>query len=251
MAATPWRHPPLTPEEEDTLFMLLLADDTEDAPWMVMGDLQFWSASGFAHSLRTYAHEQRLPWCVAGMLPIVYDWPGVANRKQLSPDTFVAFVPERTRTSYDLAVEQVFPAFVLEVVSPSSTKRDRQDKRRAYEMLGAREYALFTPREGAHSRLEGYRRNAADRFVRWPVDGQGRLWSSVLELYLVAQGTLLQAQTREGRLLLGPEQEAQARRRAEEIARQEATARRRAEEEADQLRRELERYRGQRDDSAR
>jgi len=61
---TPWRTP-LTQEEEDELFMLTMEDDTEDAPWMVMGDLQFWSASGFAHSLRIYGHEQGLGWYVA------------------------------------------------------------------------------------------------------------------------------------------------------------------------------------------
>jgi hypothetical protein len=65
-------------EEEDDLFMLLREDATEDAPWMVMGDLRHWSASGFAHSLRSYAHQEGLPWYVAGMLPIEYEWPHAA-----------------------------------------------------------------------------------------------------------------------------------------------------------------------------
>src|SRR5215210_5927883 len=206
MIKVPWRQPPLTKEEENDLFMLLLEDDTEDAPWMVMGDLQFWSASGFAHSLRSYAHERGLGWYVAGMLPITYDWPNAARKKQLSPDTFVAFVEERARTSFDVEAEGGFPPFVLEVVSPSSTTRDEQEKRHAYELLGAREYALFTPREGADSALAGYRRGATGQFEPWPPDEQGRLWSAVLGLSLVARGALLQAQTAEGRLLLTPEQ---------------------------------------------
>ncbi len=70
MIQTPWRQPPLTREQEHRLFLLLLEDDTEDASWMVMGDLQFWSASDFAQSLRAYAHEQGLAWYVAAMLPI-------------------------------------------------------------------------------------------------------------------------------------------------------------------------------------
>ena len=45
MVFAPWRRPPLTPEQEDDLFMISLEDDTEDALWMTMGDLQFWSAS--------------------------------------------------------------------------------------------------------------------------------------------------------------------------------------------------------------
>lgn len=231
MVQTPWRQPPLTQEEEDDLFMLMLDDDTEDAPWIVMGDLQFWSASGFAHSLRGYAHERGLGWYVASMLPIAYDWPNAARKKQLSPDTFVAFVAERARTTFDVAAEGVFPPFVLEVVSPSSATRDQREKRHAYELLGAREYALFTPREGARSTLEGYRRGVTGHFAPWPLDEQGRLWSEVLGLYLVVRGALLQAQTAEGQLLLTPEQT--------------GAALRRAEDEAEQLRRELERYRSQ------
>jgi Uma2 family endonuclease len=265
MAALPWRDPPLTREQEEDLFMLMLEDDEEDSPWMVMGDLQFWSASSFAHSLRAYAHEQGLPWYVAAMLPIEYRWRRSRRKKKLAPDTFVAFVPERARTSYDLESEGPFPAFVLEVVSPSSTERDQEDKRIAYELLGAQEYALFTPREGVPSMLDGFRRNAAGVFETWTPDAGGRLWSDVLELYLVAHGPLLRAETPEGRALLSPEEETQARRRAQadrqaaDAARQgEAEARRRAEaaqrraEEAQQraeeenarLRHELEGYRG-------
>ena len=223
------RPPQLTPQEADELFMLMLEDDTENAPWMVMGDLQFWSASAFAHSLRNYAHERGLPWYVASMLPIEYVWPVSRRKRVLSPDVFVAFAPEHPRGSFDVTKEGDFPPFVLEVVSPSSTERDQEDKRKAYDMLKVREYALFTPREASPSVLEGYRRDEAGTFVTWHPDEQGRLWSDVLGLYLVVQSRLLVAQTPEGRLLLTPEQE--------------AIARRRAEDEIERLRRELERYR--------
>ena len=238
MIQTPWRQPPLTKEQEDTLFMLLLEDDTEDAPWMVMGDLQFWSASGFAQSLRAYAHEQGLAWYVAAMLPITYRWPGVPKKRTLAPDTFVSFVPERARTSYDLEAEGVFPPFVLEVVSLSSTRRDYEEKLQAYDLLGVREYALFTPREDGASALEGYRRRASGALEPWTPDTQGRLWSDVLGLSLVVQGVFVQAETPDGRLLLTHEQEAEGRR-------QEAEGRRRAEENVERLRRELEQLRGQ------
>jgi len=239
MVQTHWRHPPPTEEEIDDLFMLMLEDDTEDAPWMTMGDLQFWSASGFAHSLRHHARRQRLDWYVASMLPIAYDWPNSARKKVLSPDTFVAFVPDRPRSSFDMTAEGgVFPPFVLEVVSPSSVERDQREKRHAYDVLGAREYALFTPSEQGVSALEGFRRDAAGTFIPWLPDDQGRLWSDVLGLYLVVSGTLLQAQTTEGQLLPTLEQADDARERAE-------VGRQRAEEEAAQLRRELERYRNQ------
>ena len=224
---------------------------------MVMGDLQFWSASGFAHSLRNYAHERGLPWFVASMLPIQFAWPLVARKKVLSPDTFVAFVPEHPRSSFDVEVEGQFPPFVLEVVSPSSTTRDHDEKLTAYSMVAVQEYALFTPRDAGPSTLEGYRRDESGAFEAWTPDEHGRLWSAVLGLYLLVNGRLLQAQTPDGRLLLTPEQAEVARLRAEsdhqraEAERQRAEAERqrteeelrRAEEEIARLRRELERYR--------
>jgi len=236
MIEVPWRQPPLTRQQQHDLFMLLLEDDTEDAPWMMMGDLQFWSASSLAHSLRSYAREQGLGWYVASMLPIEYDWPNAARKKVLAPDLFVAFVPERARISFDATAEGGFPPFVLEVVSPSSATRDAREKLIAYDLLHVREYALFTPREGTDSRLEGYRRGAAG-LEPWPPDEQGRLHSDVLGLHLLVRGSLLQAQTVDGRVLLTPEEADLARRHAE-------TARQRAEEEVERLRRELERRRG-------
>jgi len=241
MAQMAWRQPPLTKGEEDDLFLLLLADDEENASWMVMGDLQFWSASGFAHSLRAYARRRGLPWYVASMLPIEYRRPRSARLGKLAPDTFVAFVPDKARTFYDQAAEGQFPPFVLEVVSPSSVGRDQHDKRTAYALLGAREYALFTPREGRPSTLAGYRRDADGAFEPWPRDDQGRLWSEVLGLYLVARGTLLHAVTEDGELLLSPEETEAARAREE-------TGRVLAEGENARLRRRLARYEDPEDD---
>lgn len=230
--------------------MLLLKDDTEDAPWMVMGDLQFWSASSFAQSLRIYAREQDLDWYVAAMLPITFEWPGMPTKRTLSPDTFVAFVARRARASYDVSTEGTFPPFVLEVVSPSSAERDREEKRLAYGMLGVREYALFRPLDPGPSTLDGFRCNADGIFEPWPADEQGRLWSEVLGLYLVVRGAMVQAQTLDGRLLLSPEQEAEERRRVESALLQEAQALQRAEEEIERLKRELERLRSQSDGKA-
>jgi len=136
----------------------------------------------------------------------------------------------------------VFPPFVLEVVSPSSTTRDELDKRHAYHLLGAREYALFTPRDGMPSILEGYRRNAAGQFESWPLDDQGRLWSEVLGLRLVIRGALLQAETRDGRLLLTPEQAEEARARGEDARQRAEDALSQAEDAANRLRAELEQY---------
>ena len=221
--------------------MLMLEDDTEDAPWMTTGDLQFWSASSFAHSLRNYAHERGLRWYVASMLPILYLAADSPRKRQLSPDAFVAFVPEHARQSFDTEKEGGFPPFVLEVVSPSSTERDEFDKQRAYALLGVQEYALFTPRDGRESKLEGYRRDAAGQCVPWLPDAQSRLWSETLGLFLVVRGPLLQAETATGELLLTPEQSGAALRGAE-------TAREQAEAEVARLRQELAQLRGEHDE---
>jgi Uma2 family endonuclease len=226
--STPWRQPPLTQEEQDELFMLLLKDDTEDAPWMVMGDLQFWSASSFAHSLRNYGHEKGLGWYVASMHPIIFTWGPTNTRHQLAPDVYVAFVPEHPRQSYDVQIEGSFPPFVLEVVSPASTGRDRDEKKKAYELTGVQEYALFTPYLKKGATLQGYRRRADGNFAAWRPDAEGRLWSDLLGLYLVVRGRMVQAYTADGTLLLTPEQA--------------DVERRRAEAEVERLRRELERY---------
>ena len=93
MVTVKWSPPPLNTDEGRDLFMLTLEDDTEEAPWMVMGDLQFWSASSFAYTLQDYAHAEGLGWYVASMLPITYLWPGSPRKRVLAPDTFVAFVP--------------------------------------------------------------------------------------------------------------------------------------------------------------
>jgi len=237
--ALQWRKPPMTQAEEDDLFLLTLADDTEDAPWMVMGDLQFWSASGFAHSLRNYARAHGLPWYVASMLPIRNRRRGSRRKGQLAPDCFVAFVPDRARNSYDLAEEGVFPAFVLEVVSPSSAKRDREDKLRAYGLLGAREYVLFTPHDDSPSTLAGYRRDASGLLAPWPLEANGSLWSDVLGLRLAVHADLLLAETAGGEQLRTPEQEVAARL-------EEAAARREIEAENERLREELARLKRER-----
>jgi Uma2 family endonuclease len=228
----------LTEEESNRLFMLLLEDDTEDSPWMVMGSLQWDATADFYVSLRYYAESRHLPWFVAGMTPILYRWPGVKRKKQLAPDVFVALAPKRPRSSFDLDVEGDFPPFILEVVSPSSVERDQEEKRLAYEMLGVREYALFAPEADRPSQLGGFRRNDQGSFDPWPRDDQGRLWSELLSLYLVAEGATIRAQTSDGEVIPTLEEAVEARNAAE-------AAQRRAEAEIERLRREIERLRGQ------
>jgi hypothetical protein len=215
--------------------LISMADDMEDAPWMSMNSAQFWAIVAFVTSVQDHRRAHGLPGYVASMLPIICpaeDRDGKTIRRQLSPDAFLAWAEDHRRASYDLEVERIFPAFVLEVVSPSSVQQDEVDKVLAYDALGAEEYALFTPGEGGPSTLKGYRRDAAGRFTSWQPDAAGRLWSTVLELWLVVRGEFLRAETREGMLLLTWAEQREARQRAEQIAQEEAEARQRAEQMA-------------------
>ena len=211
------------------LVVPIVEDDTEEAPWMVMGDAQFWVAAHLATSLHHYAQVHDRPWYVASLLPIVYR-RGEKRTRQVAPDVLVAFVPQRPRDSYDLAAEGGFPAFVLEVVSSSSVARDVDAKRRLYEALGAQEYVLFAPEPGLlEPRLQGQRQRAA-----------GRLWSDILELWLAPEGSLLRAVQADGQPLLTYEESEAARQQAQAAREQEAAARQRAEEELARLRALLE-----------
>src|SRR2546421_8253909 len=89
-----------TPVIAPDLIVPIMADDTEEAPWMVMGDRQFWSAANLASVLHIYAQTHHLPWYVAGRLPIRYRRPGERRKRQVAPDVMVAFVPQRPRDSY-------------------------------------------------------------------------------------------------------------------------------------------------------
>src|SRR5437660_173355 len=77
------------------LVVPIVEDDTEEAPWMVMGDTQFWATTHLATSLHHYAQVHGRPWYVASLLPIVYRRRGERRTRQVAPDVLVAFVPQR------------------------------------------------------------------------------------------------------------------------------------------------------------
>ena len=112
----------------------------------------------------------------------------------VAPDVFVVLgVEKRSRKSYLVWDEGgVVPAFVVEVASASTSRRDATGKRAIYEGMGVLEYWRFDPlgrriREG----LEGWRL-AAGRYERVREPGAtGCYQSEVLGLELRAEGWLL------------------------------------------------------------
>jgi hypothetical protein len=220
----------LTPE--DLRFLRSVADDTEDAPWMVMNDRQWREASALFWSLQIYAQHHPVSWYPGGMLPLTYLLPGESHLRQVAPDVFASTVPVQERDSLRVDLEGM-PPFVMETVSKSSVRRDLEEKERIYRALGAQEYAIVRL-DLAEARLEGYRRSETGAWNVWGPDAQGQLWSEVLGLGLVMRGREVRAVTREGELLRTPPEAEAARQRAE-------AARQQAEEELARLRAALER----------
>lgn len=229
--------PPLSPAELH--FLRTVADDTEDAPWMVMSERQWRSASALFWSLEVYAQSHPVTWHPGAMLPLTYRPPGARRRKQAAPDVFVTAVPVLGRDSLAIDAEGM-PPFVLEVVSALSVQCDLDEKTELYRILGAREYAIVRL-DLDEPRLEGYRQTASGAWEAWGPDGKGRLWSEVLELGLVLRGGEVRAMTRAGEMLLTLAEETLARQQ-EALAREQAeAAQRQAEQEVADLRAALER----------
>ena len=121
------------------------------------------------------------------------DARGRVRPLSLAPDVMVAFgVEKRARDSYVIWQEGGPPAFVLEVASPSTWRRDRDVKPGLYASMGVREYFLYDPVGGRLApRLQGnvleggaYRALHAGRMD----NGVSGVWSEVLGLWALLKG---------------------------------------------------------------
>ena len=163
-------------------------------------------------------------------------------RAALSPDLMVVFgVDTDPRTSYKLWREFTVPAFAMEVLSQSTSKRDLDAKPPLYAALGIGEYWLFDPFTG---RLDGYRLAAGEYHSISAVHGWRR--SDLLELDFGVDQETLRLRLRDpatGETL--PEHVQLVRRlaKSEEKARQAETARRAAERRLEELETRLRRSR--------
>ncbi len=162
------------------LLLLTTLDDTEDAPWMVTPEYQTRIAQLLLSILTLYKQRHGLRWHLFTDLKIVMPRPFTSRKLDLVPDLMMAEADDGMRDSWDVEEEGQVPSFVLEVVTKESRGRDLEDKPLLYEAMGVREYAIFAPRRRKGPRLLGYRRDAAQRWLRWSVDEQGVLWSETL-----------------------------------------------------------------------
>jgi Uma2 family endonuclease len=156
------------------------------------------------------------------------------------PDVFVAFgaKPGLRRTWKTWEEEGLFPQVILELLSTSTRRTDLGAKRGAYEALGVEEYFTYEPPdEYVEPRLRGWRREGGALVPiepEWTDDGHLRLRSDRLGLFVEDEGSRLRLRDLEtGEPLLFADEEAEARRQAEE-------ARRQADAEVARLKAELE-----------
>lgn len=138
-------------------------------------------------SLRWYWREKK-NWFAIGNLSVFYPEysrrAGRVVRKKLSfrgPDFFVALGvdPNLPRNSWVVEREGKYPDVIVEILSKSTAKKDRGEKKKIYERtFKTHEYFLFDPET---KRVEGFRL-VAERYAPIAPDSLGHLWSERLEL---------------------------------------------------------------------
>ena len=127
---------------------------------------------------------------VAGDLMVYFDGPQatLATADRLAPDLMVAFgVPKSARRTYPVWKVGKAPDFVLEIVSPTTSKKDIEDKPALYRRMGALEYFLFDPIGRLEPRLRGWRFDRPKDValpLKVPVDGMRGIFSEALSLHL-------------------------------------------------------------------
>ena len=122
----------------------------EDGEPMADNEWQGWTMDAIFHALKgRFKSDPDVH--VAKDLLVYYD-EGNPNQA-LAPDVFVTRgVAPGLRSSYRIWEERRPPAFVLEVASRSTAKKDATEKKDLYARWGVREYWLFDPRAGCMSR---------------------------------------------------------------------------------------------------
>lgn len=152
---------------------------------------------------------------VSGNLFIYYDKSN--PRKNIAPDVFVVRgVPKGDRRVYYLWEEGVAPQVVIELSSEHTWKEDVFKKFHVYEKLGVNEYFIFDPTSDymKGSPLIGFHLEDGE-YVEIELKDD-RLHSDELGLDLVITGNALRLfNPLTGKFLLTPDEEAEARMRAE------------------------------------
>ncbi len=203
-------------------------------------------------------------WLIAGNLELYH--PAIRNsQSKVTPDIAVfkdIIVSEQERlslTSWDIGPDRPTPPVVFEISSRSTWRSDiwsgELRKPAIYGRIGVREYFAYDPHQppiwsGTNGRrLLGWRYTSDGIPLELAPDEQGRLWSEVLESWLVADGPNLRLADQAGQLRPTSTEvstyERLAREAAEQLIQTEQTARKAAERRIIELERELDELKGQ------
>ncbi len=161
---------------------------------------------------------------VAGNLFFFYEKGNPKAR--VAPDVLLAQgVRKWDRPNYK-AWEDGPPAFVVEVTSRKTQKKDQQVKKPLYEKLGVKEFVLFDPfGEYLRPPLQGFRL-LRGRYQPIPLEADGSLRSRTTGLWLRREGQRLRlVDVKTGEPILWQEELEAARAREEEARKVEAAAR--------------------------
>lgn len=180
--------------------------------------------------------RERKDYFIGANLTVYYSQQQLRNREFKGPDFFVAKnTVKRPRRSWVVWQEDgKYPDIIIELLSDSTAKVDRQEKKILYQnRFRTPEYFWFSPED---LELAGFRLNGE---VYHPIisNESGLLWSDVLGLYLGIYNNQLRYFSPEAELIPTPEEAALQAQTLAETERQRAeTERQRAERLAEQLR---------------
>ena len=183
----------LRPSDERPVHRLLrehdLPEDVEEHEKVPIGTEHDALQGDLAYGIRR-RYRDRPDVFVAGDLLVYFDGPQatLATAARLAPDLMVAFgVPKQARRNYPVWRVGKAPDFVLEILSPTTSKKDIEDKPALYRRMGAREYFLFDPTGRLEPRLCGWRFDPDEDAalpLAVPVGGMRGIFSEVLGLHL-------------------------------------------------------------------
>ena len=170
----------------------------EDGEPLAESDYQLKPLNG-TYDVLVAHHDHRPDVAVHADMMIHYesrDEHGSVVRRSIAPDVFVAVgAPKRSRHSYVMWDEPTGPSFVLEILSPSTWRRDVGEKKETYAELDVKEYWQFDPLDRyLDAPLVGYRLEAGKYQRIAPIDASrpdSPHHSEVLGLELRAEEGLL------------------------------------------------------------
>ncbi len=198
------------------------------------------------------AYQGRNDFFAAGNMFLYYSSKQVRSQDFRGPDFFVVLNVDGKKQRQGWVVweeEGRYPDIIVELLSPTTAKVDKEEKKNIYEQtFHTQDYLIYDPFD--ENSLQGWSLGSNGKYQELVPDQRGWLWCNTLELWLGKwKGTILQEEAtwirfydREGNLvLLGTEKAEEEKLRAEQEKFRAEQEKLRAEQE--KLRAEQEKFR--------